>query len=594
MAANTSYFLSTTQLDFQSLKSALKSFLQGQEQFKDYNFEGPNLTVLLDILSYNTVLNALYINMAGSEMFMDSSQLRESIVSHAKELNYCPRSRSSSSLTVSISCTGNNLPSIVTIPANFQIQGRASNGLTFTFLTQEPTNVGVANNWTGNIDIYEGRLITETFVANSTARYNLQSANIDTSSVVVNIQNSSSDTTNTNWKYTSTIFGVSSNAQVFFLEGYLDNYYEIVFGNGVIGANLTPGNIITVSYRETSGIYGNGISIFSPISGIPNVNSISVALAVANTSSSGGNERESNDEVQFNGPRYFPTQGRAIAAPDYEVLLQSRFPQLETVIAYGGEEAPQKQYGKVIISAKIAGQDVLPNALKTQILSFLKGKTAAGGISPIIVDPDIYNIVVNSTVNYSIANTALTPDQLVSVVTNQIVDYDSKYLEKFDNDFRYSKLVTMIDGSDPSILSNETSILLAKKFYPVINTSSSYAFSFSNPILQDSSKPVITSSVFGYLSSGKIYNSQIQDDGEGNLYLYTVNSQNQKVILLSQAGSVDYASGNCTINSFVVSSLPSDGALVVYADPQNQDVMIGINQILEIDPRDITVMVVGN
>lgn len=594
--------LNSINLDFSAFKQSLIDFLSQQPQFKGYNFSGQNLNTLLDLLTFNTVHNALYENQISAEMWMDSAQQRSSIVSHAKELNYLPRSRTSSSVLVNISCTGNNLPSVVTIPANFQVTGRASNGQSFSFITSKSINVGVANNWTAvNVPVFEGRLITENFLVTANSRYTLQSANIDTSSIGVVVQNSNTDISNTTWNYATTLFGLSSDDPVFFLQGYSDNQYEVTFGNDVIGKALSAGNIVRISYRETSGAYGNGIKLFSAASAIPNVNNVIVTLADGQKASIGGTERETDEMIQFNGPRYFATQERAIISTDYITLLQNQFPQLQTVIAYGGEDAPQKQYGKVIISAKIAGSSVLPDDLKNQIVDYLSDKTSIS-ISPFVVDPQVFNVVVNSTIKYGLSATSLTEAQIQTAVLNAIVSFDEAYLEKFANDLRYSKLVAAIDASDQSIISNDTTLMLANKFYPVINVATGYSFSFGNPTFSESLKgfvypegylPAVFTSTFGYADGGSVFQAQIQDDGLGNLYLYTLNQQGAKTILASSIGTINYSSGNVAINSLVIASLPSDGAFVFYARLQNKDIVVQNNQILEIDPVDVNLTVVG-
>lgn len=585
-------FLTTSELDFGAYRAKLKTFLSQQSQFADYDFEGSNMAVLLDILAYNTYMNGVYLNMVGSEMFLDTAQQRESIVSHAKELNYTPRSRVSATVLVDISVTGNNMPSVMTIPKNYRVSGRAANGATYSFVTSEAINIGSANDYiASDVAIFEGRVISETFVANTTNRYIIGSANVDTNSVEVTIQASSSNTSNSSWQRGTTLFGHSANSEVFFVQGYEDYKYELVFGNDVVGKALAPGNLIRVSYRNTLGEDGNGIKRFIGEQSIEGFPEVTVVVSEANTASSGGSWHETDAAIKFNGPRYFATQERAVTASDYVTLLQNQFPILEAITAYGGENAEPKQYGRVIISAKPRSATLMSNALKDQILKFLRGKTSLA-IDPIIVDPDFFSVSVVSEITYDLNATTKTPTELKAVVNEAILDYNDESLARFGSDLRYSKLLRAIDDADVCIVSNETSVQMTKKLYPTLNRSQSYSFSFGNALASVVGGAVVTSSTFVYTIAGTEYTSHISDNGGGVLHIYTIDASGNE-ISLGSIGAVDYNTGAVTLSSLNVSELVSTTSLKIHARVLLKDIETNNNKILLIEAEDITLSTNG-
>jgi hypothetical protein len=603
MANTYSGFLDASQLDFASLKQNFQTFLGQQDVFLDYDFEGSNLSVLLDLLTYNTYLNALYLNMIGSEMFLDTAILRPSIVSHAKELNYTPQSMTSATAFVDITLSGSNLPSVVTIPQNFPIVGQSSNGQSFTFLTSEAVNIGAANNWVGSqIPFYEGKIVTETFVANSSVRYTLQSSNVDTSSIVVNVQASNTNTSNSNWTRADTLFGYTGTSNVFFLVGYQDYLYEVQFGSGVVGAPVPSGAIVRVSYRQTSGPLANGIKVFSVNTSLPSVNSISAVISNNNVQATGGAVAESNSSIQFNAPKYFATQERAVTETDYETLLTTKFPTLQAVTAFGGEKLVPPQYGKVVISAKPTQGTILPNTQKSQIVQYLQNKCGLT-ITPIYQDPQFFGVAIDCTVYYDLNSTTSSASDIEAEVLDAITTYANTVLTGFGDDLSGSKIFGVIDAADPSIDHNDTSILVINKLSPQLNVASSFTWSFGNQIYTDSptlyaypvgKTPAITSGAFGYTKGGTTYNSFIQDDGLGNLYIYTTDSQNAQVILNSSIGSVAYSNGNITLSNLVVTSLPTGvSTLNIYAKLITNDIDTIGNQVLEIDPADVAINAVG-
>jgi hypothetical protein len=594
MANTLPQFVNASSLDFQAQKASLKAFLKAQPIFRDYNFDGSNLSVLLDVLAYNSVHNNLYLNMVGSEMWLDSSILRASLVSHAKELNYTPRSRTSAviALDVQVVIPANTaLPPNIVIPANYKVSGRASNGQVFSFYTQAAVTVGSSNNYTAiGLPFYEGNIINETFVANSTLRAVLSSANVDVSSITVNVQNSNTDTTNTNFVHESSIFGVASTTPAFFVQGYQDFNYEVTFGNGVVGQALVNGNIIRVGYRQTTGDQANGVKLFTADQ---NISGFSAVATISNTNlfASGGAMAESNNEIRTNAPLYFATQGRAVTASDFVTLLKTNFPFLSAVTAYGGELATPKQYGKVLIAGIPRGGSVLSDSQKTQILAFMRDK-APLSIDPLIVDPDTFNVKVNTLIQYNPSLTSSTSPQLIQTILAAINTFSSANLGQFGSDLRYSKFLRAIDDADASFISNDTHVLIAKKLYPVPYTTSSYSFSFGTALDTTAKPSTITSSQFGYQVGAIVYQSFIEDDGSGTLRVYTTSSAGVKVILLASLGSVNYTTGLVTMSLLTVSSIVGN-SLNIYGKTASADITTDNNKILIIDASDVSIDVLA-
>jgi hypothetical protein len=588
-------FLNNTQLDFATYKASLKQYLSQQTQFQDYDFEGSNLSVLLDLLAYNTYHNAMYLNMIGSEMFLDTAQLRESVVSHAKELNYVPRSRSSSSVELTFIASPTDDPDTIVLPAFYSIAGNNTTN-NYTFSTNSAVVLSKANNYTANITFYEGTVRTEAFIVtanNANSVFQLSSNTLDSSSIQVQVRNSSSDLTTTTWNKMDNIYGLTANSEVFFIQAADEFKYAITFGNDVIGKKLLPGNIIIVNYRETSGEDGNSISNFRvniPAYGY----SANTFTLVSTESSSGGAYAESLDSIRFNAVRSFSTQNRAVTMSDYVTLLKSQFPAIQTIIAYGGEQSTPKRYGKVIISAKPYGAEVFSTSAKQEILSFLSDKTPIS-IDPIIIDPEYLYLDVSTRVKYNVNSTVLSPDEIKVLVANSITTFSNTNLSTFSSDLRVSKLIGAIDDSDPSVVSNDTKIKMIKRISPVALVPFSSNWSFENELYSENVRyilpvghePIVSSSAFTYNGS----TAYIQDNGVGNLYVYTI-ANGASNVLQASVGSVNYTTGEININGLLVDSYEGD-YIKIYAKLENSDVDILTNKILLIDGQDVNINIIG-
>lgn len=596
--ANTS-FLQTSDLDFDTLKSNLKEFLRSQTALQDYNFEGSNLSVLLDILTYNTYVNGQYLNMIGSEMFLDSSQLKESVISHSKELHYIPRSRSAATAIINVQITPVNSPATVTIPKYTVFKSNFS-GQTVNFVTTSTTTI--RNNGgiyvAQDLEIKEGEVVTEFFnVTNptdgETVAFVLQSDNIDISTVEVEIYETSLADKPLKWQLTKDVFGINGTDKVFFIEGYARDKYKILFGNGVIGQSLKDGNIVKVSYLDTLGEGGNNASIFSKVGTIDGHSNISITTS---SIASGGSERESTQSIKFNAPRYFETQERTVTTNDYENVVLANFPQIQAVVAYGGELAEPKQYGSVIVSLKPFGTyGVVSDIVKGQVVTLLQKKNMT--TTPVIVNPDYFFIGINSIVQYNKNITAKTPSTLKSEIIQSLAALNLSSFNAFGKDLRYSKVLSVIDNTDPSIISNDTVITMIKRWTPATGRSVNLQFSFGNQLKTEDvlyvhppgHDAIVSSSTFSYISDNVTYNAFFQDDGVGNIYVFTVTTDGTRVVLNPSVGSVDYQTGNVDISLNVAGF---SNYIMIFGTTEAKDIFVTQNQFLIIDAIDIEVNVI--
>jgi hypothetical protein len=603
--ANTG-FLDVSELSFDGIKTNLKAFMKAKTAFKDYDFEGSNLNSLLDVLSYNTYMNSYYLNMIGSEMFLDSSQMRNSVVSHAKELNYTPRSRTSSRALVTLAInTGADLPLNVVIPENYVFRTTVD-GVNLDFTTNEIISINRSNSGyiSDPVYIYEGRIVYEYFVVDGSVRYTLSSSNIDANSIKVVVIKSATDSANSVYKRADTLYGLTDTSEIYFVQGYNNDQYEIVFGDGISGKAVTNGNIIQVKYRSTNGELGNKAVYFSPTAKIGDAKTYTIT-ATTNISAVDGSERETIESIKLNAPRHFASQNRAVTKDDYTNLIIEKYPQIKTVNVYGGENADPPQYGKVIVSMIPYGNFPTVSAeLKSDIITFLKSKNIT--TEPIIKDPEYMYIEVVSNVSYNPSLTTKSIQQLKSDILNQISLYESTYLTDFGNDLRKTKLLTMIDAADTSIVSNETTLRAVYKITPVKGIQQRINFTFSNPLARPLRAPYIIneiecikSSYFSYYKNGVYYNTStnkpvtLSDDGNGYIRLYyteydKLTNTIVQQILEPNIGTVNYETGEL---AFDINPYDYDTNINIYAKILNSDIVVQESKYLKLDPDAISVTV---
>ena len=579
MSANT--YLNVTEVDFADIKSNLKSYLQSQTQFNDYDFEGSNMSVLLDVLSYNTHYNAFYTNMLANEMFLDTAQQRDSVVSRAKELGYITRSARGASANVTLTFTGvSNAISEFALPKNTTFT-TSINDRTFTFVTPE-TNIikNISNAFSKAITITEGTPVTQEFTVNdaSPIKYVIPNENVDTRSIRVTVKESASSSANTIYTQATNIREVNNQSAVYYLQETHDKQYEILFGTGSLGKPVVNGNVIQIEYRVCHGIQTNGANTFSidSLSVTPSYTSVSLSV---NSVARGGVEIESVDSIKFNAPRNFKIQNRAVVAKDFERIILNENTNLSSVIAFGGEEAEPALHGKVYIAIKPQGELIPTATLKDEIKNSIKTRTMLG-IDPVIIDPTYLYVVPTITTYYDTLKANIGSGAIQALVRDAIVKFSKTNLEQFGQKLRYSRFVRSIDNTNEAILNNEAEFEIQKRFVPSTTTSSLIELQYHNA-LQPSS---ISSTAFTFNN----FISRLDDDGLGNIRIFRFNEQKQKVFVNSTAGTVDYSTGKISINNFIVSAF--DGIEIkVNANPANKDIVPVREQILIISSADAVI-----
>jgi hypothetical protein len=579
MSANT--YLNITEVDFADIKSNLKSYLQSQTQFNDYDFEGSNMSVLLDVLSYNTHYNAFYTNMLGNEMFLDTAQQRDSVVSRAKELGYLTRSARGASANVSITFSGiSNSISEFELPKNTTFTTNI-NDRTFTFVTPEANIIkNVSNTFTKAITITEGTPVTQEFTVSdaSPVKYVLPNENVDTRSILVKVKESASSSANTVYKQATNIREVNNQSAVYYLQETHDKQYEILFGTGSLGKPVVDGNIVQVEYRICHGLQTNGANTFS-IDSLSITPSYSGATLAVNSVARGGVEIESVDSIKFNAPRNYKIQNRAVVAKDFERIILNENTNLSSVVAFGGEEAVPAVHGKVYIAIKPQGELIPTATLKDFIKNSIKDRTMLG-IDPVVIDPTYLYVIPTITTYYDTLKSNISTSAIQTLVRNSIINYSETNLEQFGKRLRYSRFVRDLDNTDESVLNNEAEFQMQKRFVPSTTSATLVELEFHNSIEKSS----IISTPFTFNN----FTAQLDDDGLGNIRIFRFNTEKEKVFINSTAGTIDYATGKISINTFVVSAYEGI-EIKVNANPVNKDIVPVREQIIIISSADAVI-----
>jgi len=586
MSANT--YLQVSELDFEEIRGNLKTYLSSQEQFKDYGFEGSTMSVLLDVLAYNTHYNAYYLNMVGNEMFLDTAQQRDSVVSRAKELGYVPVSSIGATAEVVLSINGiDPTATQITVPKNSKFTTTVDD-ITYTYVTPSAEKIVASSPgvFTSTISIREGEPLSHAWTASASnpVRYILPNEGVDTTSIVVNVQESSSDSTTTEFSRASNITQVFSTTPIFFVEETADKKYEVIFGSGSLGRSLKAGNIVKVDYLVNSGEATNGADTFSVDSLDVGYSYSSAVISSVPSPSLGGRPQETIESIKFQAPRNYQTQNRAIIATDYERIILSENPDLESIIAFGGEQATPAVFGKVFIAVKPFGEKFATTNRKQLIKSSISDRTPLA-VDPVVIDADYTYIIPTLTSYYNKTRSSLNDNAVESNVRNAISVFSESNLGRFGNKLRFSRFLrTLDDTSGGNILNTDASIKLQKRIVPNVNIAELVRVEFNNEI-----RPAtVISSQFTY--SG--FSAFFGDDGLGKMDIFRYNDQKQRVNIVTAAGIVDYTSGAITIENFLPSAY-SDLELLVTASPKNLDVIPVREQILLMDSADAIINIVG-
>jgi len=581
-----------SELDFNQIKNQLKTFLQGQSQFADYDYDGSNMSVLLDILAYNTFQNSFYTNMALGEMFLDSAQLRSSIVSHAKELNYLPRSFRSSTAKISLSFSPSDNPAFITVPKYTKFTASVD-GVSYTFSTDEVHTVtstgGVYS--VSDVFVYEGRIEKEYFDVSPSTKYILSNKRVDTNSIVVNVYASTAaDAAVETYVFKPNLFDVGSNDKVFYLQPAEQERYEIEFGNGVFGRQPLTGEVVEVTYRIANGEEPNGATTFVPAGNIGGY----TATVTTQSPSEGGAIQESLESIKFYAPKSIQIQDRAVTESDYENLLKGNFSEIQAVSVQGGEELDPPRYGKVMVYVDIVDSEGVSDGAKEKYRKFLKERTPLA-IDPVVLSPTFLYIALDTKVFYNTRTSDASPSAIESIVRTAIQTYDDTHLTDFKKNARQSRISRAIDDSDLSIVSNDTELRMVIDFIPSLNLNSSITADFSNQLILDHPltageditrhKPAVKTSNFRYNN----LTAYIQDNGLGTLEILT-NTIDGFRVLDGNIGTVNYTTGRVVIRNLNISAF-SGNAIKIYARPESQDIIGPADKIISIRDADVTVTV---
>jgi hypothetical protein len=597
--------LRVTELDFDNIKTNLKTFLKGQNQFKDYDFEGSGMSILLDTLAYNTHYMAFNANMVANEMFLDSSSLRSSAVSHAKALGYEVTSSRAPTATLNINLS--TTTDSATMPAGTAFSTTV-NGTSYQFVTvSDITSTNTGNNIPfDSVTVYEGTYVITKYLVDSSdvdQRFILTDPRSDTTTLTVKVQNSTTDTTTTTYTKATDITQLSETSTVYFLQEVETGRYEVYFGDGIVSQALSDGNIVQLQYVVTNKTESNGASSFSSPTVIDGVTNITVTTVA---SASGGAEPESIQSIKLNAPLDYAAQGRAVTTKDYEVFVKRLFPTTQAVSVWGGEDgsydsstgvSSTPEYGKVFISIKSTTGVDLTSAQKTNLVTALAPYKVAS-ITPVVVDAETTSLILGITIMYDSTSTTYTAPQIASLVSTTVSNYSDTSLETFNTPFRHSRLLGLIDNTDTSILNSVATVTLAKLFTPTLSTATDYRINFNNKFYNPVSGynsvdgGIIASTGF-YLGSVTTTTYFFDDDGSGNLRIYYIIS-GTKTYTDNTAGTVDYVNGLITINQITMTGVAEvDGIgstqIRITAIPNSFDVTPVRNQILEIDSVNTTV-----
>ncbi len=619
--ANSSIVL--TQLDFDSYKDSLKTFLRSQDRFKDYDFDGSNLSVLLDVLSYNTYQNAFYLNMVSNEMFLDSAKLRDSVISHAKELNYLPRSFRSSSAVIQLVITSTDAEKrSIVIPKGTSFTSRVDD-FTYNFSTTE--NYVITNRTPAGsslvyesepIRIYEGNYLSDTYTVNYDRPlvYKISNKRVDIESLSVTVFEDNGTTVQT-YKRATSLFGHDGNSKVFFLQPGIGDTYEVVFGDGVVGRKPKNNSACIIEYRTCNGELPNGAFKFINTARIDNEPNVVIETI---TAASDGAVAEDLNSIKYNAPRAFTTQERAVTSEDYENLLKANFPEINAVVAYGGEDATPPQFGRIFLSIDLDEVDGLPKIKEAEYKRFLRSRSSVA-IEPLFVSPDYTYLYVNTNIKYNINLTGLNPEDIRTFVIDSILNHASTNLNNFGRTLRYSRFIRDIDSAEASIISNETKIELIKYLTPVLSTTvtgsatttsgslvslatsgvvssgQNVTIDFKNALQNDipgkgseyltGDIHVVSSSTFTY---NGLSNCRLEDDGDGVMRIVNTSGTNNRTIL--NIGTVDYDTGIIRINNFNITNYTGT-SLKIYAKPRTLDITSVQNVILNILENDVDVTI---
>ena len=590
--------LEISELDFDGIKANLKNFLSQQDEFRDYDFEGSGMAVLLDMLAYNTHYLGFNANMLANEMFLDSADLRASVVSKAKQVGYTPTSATAAEAAVDVTVTGAT-GATLTMARGTKFSTTVD-GTTYNFVNNSDLSITPVDGVYkfSNVKVFEGTYLNFQYTVNTSdtdQRFIIPNDNVDTTTLTIKVQESSSDSTTNTYTLATGITGLDSTSKVYFLQEVENGRYQVTFGDGVLGKAVADGNIVIMDYINTNRAEANGATTFT-LNGT--IGGFSTATVTTVSNAAGGANPESITSIKYNAPRDYTAQDRAVTADDYKVLVKSLYANAQSVQVYGGEDAAVPDYGKVYISIKAKSGANLTETTKASIVTSLK-QYAVASIRPVIIDPEITYITLTTNFKYDSGATTKDVSTLETNVLSVISNYNNDTLKDFTGVFRHSKLLENINNADTSILSNITTLKMYKYITPTLSSALKYTLSFNNAFYNphsghnSSAGGVVSSTGFKISNDDSTNEHFLDDDGAGNIRVYYL-SGTTRIYTSTTFGTIDYATGEIILTSANITSISNvDGAtstqIRVFAIPNSNDVAPVRNQVLEIDTTNSTI-----
>ena len=592
MATVKSSQVNITDLDFDDIAKNLKNYLKGQSTLKDYDFEGSNISILIDLLAYSSHVSAFNANMVASELFLDTAQIRKNVVSRAKEIGYTPNSATASSATIDLQVNnpliGGNTPTSLTVNRGHKFK-TVYDGVNYPYVLLETKTITPLNNVFKfeNLELYQGTMNSDIFAYNGqiqNQRFPLTEELVDTSSITVTVQ--STGGSSSAWSQSTDISSVNSNSKVWYVQENDQGLFEVYFGDGVISAEPLDGDTITISYLVTNEVHTDGASQFTMTDSIGGNNDVTL---ITKTNSSGGKNKESIDSIKFAASKFYTSQNRLVTVDDYKSKLQTLYPGADSISVWGGEDNDPPQYGKIFIAIK-PSQTV--NRLTSSEKTLLKQKLKTLNmltVRPELIDADVIDILVTTNFKYNPKATTKTVSELETLVRAAIITHDSTYLSGFDGIFRHSVLAKDIDSAESSILSNITTVKLRKTISPTFNQSKGYTIDFGsgnalyNPHSGHNKAGGGILETSGFLVSGFTDTFFFDDDGNGNLRRYSF-SGSERVYADNQAGTVDYSNGKITTTGInILSTINTDDTIHFTVKPNSYDSVAFRSNLLDIN-----------
>ena len=591
--------INVTDLDFDNIADNLKNYLKGQDTFKDYNFEGATLSILIDLLAYASHIGAVNTNIAASELFLDSAQIRKNVVSRAKDLGFVPSSEKASTAKANIvlrnvrSADG-TVPSTSSMIMSRGTQFRTTyEGVKYEFVsasTYTPTVDGTTFSY-NNVELVQGTFAQDQFVFDSqikNAKYVVSNQRVDKQRMTVTINSSGVSST---YALSTDVSNIDTTSKVYYTQENEEGFIEIYFGDGTLGVSLLDGDIITVDYVIVDDVHADGANRFTQVGAINGFTDSSISVT---EKASGGAEKESIESIKFKATKFYTSQNRLVTLNDYKAKVQEYYPNADAVAVWGGEDNVPPAYGKVFVALKPNNADYLSETEKTQVKNNLN-KLNMLTVRPEIVDADIIKILISTTFKYNPALTTLTAGELSTLVKNTINQFDTDNLNGFDAIFRHSNLTKTIDEADSAILSNTTNIRLRKKLNGTVSTNpKGYTLSMGNALFNPHSGHnadaggIITTT--GFKVGGDSVNTHyFDDDGKGNLRRYYL-SGSTRIYKDSAAGTINYSTGLITINAFILTStVNADTSIDFTVIPSGNDVVAERGNLIDISMDDVKV-----